>query len=434
MTDEELSSWLQQVLEEVLRTDGKVNLAKIGRMTGLSRQRLRAWQRNCYKLVNTNKGRPHKSKLDPFKEQLDELLKSGIENSVILTEKLRDLGYKGGKTLVYDYASAHRDLIPRTTTLPLDMNQSRGQRYETEAGDCYQMDWGFVEVVDDYNQHWKAACFAMVCHHCGFRYVEFFPNSRQENLFIGMIHAFMVMGIPKRVLTDNMKSVTTGRDALHHPIMNVEYDAFQKAIGFKTVLAKVAHPFTKGSVERLVGYVKHNFLVGKTFFNVTDLNLRALEWCMVANSKRTRYRDNIAVSEHRNEPLRFLTKFDKTELLAYLAPERSISFDGYVNYEGRRFGVPISYKNKKARVMRKGETLTVLNAETFEPLSTYEVTWARKDRSCKGQWAENDEEYGMQPIEQPTAPVRAVLTMCSRKPAGKYDRFRIAADKEVEER
>lgn len=47
----------------------------------------------------------------------------------------------------------------------------------------------------------------MVCHHCGQRYVEFFPNAKQENLFIGMIHSFRYMGIPKYVLTDNMKSV-----------------------------------------------------------------------------------------------------------------------------------------------------------------------------------------------------------------------------------
>ena len=55
---------------------------------------------------------------------------------------------------------------------------------------------------------WKCACFVMVCHHCGFRYIEFFPNSMQESLFIGMLHAFSVMGVPRRVLTDNMKSVT----------------------------------------------------------------------------------------------------------------------------------------------------------------------------------------------------------------------------------
>ena len=51
---------------------------------------------------------------------------------------------------------------------------------------------------------YQCACFAMICHHCGERYIEFFPNARQENLFIGMFHAFIYMGIPENVLTDNM--------------------------------------------------------------------------------------------------------------------------------------------------------------------------------------------------------------------------------------
>ena len=65
---------------------------------------------------------------------------------------------------------------------------------------------------------YNAACFAMICHHCGQRYVEFFPNAKQENLFIGMIHAFRYMGVPQYVLTDNMKSVVIRRDLDGNPI------------------------------------------------------------------------------------------------------------------------------------------------------------------------------------------------------------------------
>ena len=84
---------------------------------------------------------------------------------------------------------------------------NRGRRYSTEPGESYQMDWGFVDVEPENGDVWRAACFAMICHHCGERYVEFFPNAKQENLFIGMIHAFQRMGVPQYVLTDNMKSV-----------------------------------------------------------------------------------------------------------------------------------------------------------------------------------------------------------------------------------
>ena len=53
------------------------------------------------------------------------------------------------------------------------------------------MDWGFTTVdVKETGEAFTSACFAMICHHCGQRYVEFFPNAKQENLFIGMLRAF----------------------------------------------------------------------------------------------------------------------------------------------------------------------------------------------------------------------------------------------------
>ena len=47
----------------------------------------------------------------------------------------------------------------------------------------------------------------------------------------------------------------------------------------------------------------------------------------------------------------------------YLCPERKISFDGFVNYEGRRFGVPYSYPGATARVERSGDLLRIYSAD-----------------------------------------------------------------------
>lgn len=49
-------------------------------------------------------------------------------------------------------------------------------------------------------------------------YIESFPNARQENLFIGIIHAFHHMGVPRFVFTDNMKSVVLHRDLEGYPV------------------------------------------------------------------------------------------------------------------------------------------------------------------------------------------------------------------------
>jgi transposase len=191
----------------------RINLAELGRRTGISRAKLRRLKENGFK------NKPHGlsgrkapvTLLSGYSSMLDAMLKAGIDNSSVHFARLQAEGYTGSQSTVKRYIDAHRDLIPAKRQLVAPQG-SRGQRYTTDPGEAFQMDWGFVKVQDHAGNVLTAACFAMICHHCGERYVEFFPNAKQENLFIGMIHAFQYMGIPTHILTDNMKSVVVRRD------------------------------------------------------------------------------------------------------------------------------------------------------------------------------------------------------------------------------
>ena len=88
-----------------------------------------------------------------------------------------------------------------------------------------------------------------------------------------------------------------------------------------------------------------------------------------------RERQCIPNAEHAIEKEDLIQITDPKALLPYLAPERSISFDGFIEYEGRRFGVPYTYAGKKARVMRSGDELMIL-APDGELLQRYGVDWS----------------------------------------------------------
>lgn len=243
---------ITQALEEMKKEQGtgfsldKVNLAELERRTGVSRKRLRTLKDNDFIVKpHGNTGRKKETTvLTGYTGVIDGFLIKGIANSNRIFDALKEQGYPGSKTRVKDYINSHKDLMPAKRQIIRQGN--RGRRYTSGPGESYQMDWGFVNVEQDVDKSYRAACFAMMCHHCGRRYVEFFPNAKQENLFIGMIHAFQYLGIPKTVLTDNMKSVVTGRDSEGHPIWSPEYADFMKAVGFSTKLCKPRHPFTKG--------------------------------------------------------------------------------------------------------------------------------------------------------------------------------------------
>lgn len=215
-----------------------------------------------------------------------------------------------------------------------------------------------------------------------------------------MIHAFLFMGVPRHVLTDNMKSVVTGRDAQGHPIWQKDYEIFMGNLCFLTKLCKPRHPFTKGAVERLVRFVKENFLPGRIFNELTDLNYEAIRWCNTQNNVYHRAVDCVPNERHMSECMIHASVLENThELSYYLCPERTISFDGFVSYEGRRFGVPYWYTEKTCRVLRDGYILYIYDSRASRVLVTHNVTWSRKDSFCKDQYATT------QPEEHPTSPV-----------------------------
>ena len=198
---------IAQAIEEIKAEQGnsfslaRINLAELERRTGVSRSRLRTLQKNGFQERKGYPRKPRPTKLNGYEGLIDTLLREGVSNSTVIINRLHEVGFDGGLTIVKEYIAAHRNLLPskRQQVAP---QGNRGRRYATEPGETFQMDWGFTDVLDPFGVVSRVACFAMICHSCGECYIEFFPNARQENLFIGMIHAFQCMGVPRFVLTD----------------------------------------------------------------------------------------------------------------------------------------------------------------------------------------------------------------------------------------
>ena len=389
-----------------------INLADLERRTGITRARLRRLKANGF-IVKPH-GRTGKKAtttvLTGYTGIIDDLLGKGVTNSSVCLEHIRSHGYSGGLTAVKDYISAHPELVPAKRQL-IAPQGNRGRRYSTGPGESYQMDWGFTNVETMSGQTWRLAVFAMICHHCGQQYIEFFPNAKQENLFIGMLHGFAYMGVPQYILTDNMKSVVVCRDADGHPVWQQDYESFMKTVGFRTKLCKPRHPFTKGAVERLVRFVKENFLAGRVFGTITDLNYEAWRWCDKQNNLYHKAVDCIPHKRHTISCMKNAAVIKDTfDVRKYLCPVRCISFDGFVTYEGRRFGVPYSYVHHTCRVQREDFTLYVYDLELRKVLITHDVTWSRKDSFCKGQFAD------AQPEERPSVPVKISIAQKEEPP------------------
>ena len=390
------------------------NLSALSRETGFSRNTLRDYRDHGIK-EHGNKGKRQASTiLTPFESVIDETMKNGNHNAANIYRRLKSLGYPGGLTTVKKYVREHQHLLPQVVRQKAVTSSNRGRRYSMRPGECYQMDWGFINAVDDTGKLYRLGCFALVCANCSKRYIEFFTNARQENLFIGMIHGFRYLGgIPEKIMTDNMKSVVTDREQ-GEIRWNVKYRTFMNEFGFTTILNKPRHAFTKGKVERLVRYVKDDFILDRSFRHLGDLNNQALLWCDEANARPHAITKRIPDTIHHTEPLAPIP--EEQRCFPYLAVRRAIAFDGCISFEGFRYGTPYTYHEKYAFVMREGDQITVFGKDRTVLFHT-SLDWVTAEYFHEHQWDDHD---GLQPSEHPSQPVgnRSIHMRIGKTPSG----------------
>lgn len=92
----------------------KVNLAELGRRTGISRGKLRGLQANKFVVKPHGlSGRTSNNNVtEAFSGVLDDLLSRGISNASACYDRICEAGYSGSKSAVKNYVKNHKHLIP----------------------------------------------------------------------------------------------------------------------------------------------------------------------------------------------------------------------------------------------------------------------------------------------------------------------------------
>ena len=193
------------------------------------------------------------------------------------------------------------------------------------------------------------------------KYVEFTKRCDFYSLLRCIANALEYFdGIPQIVLTDRMKTVIDGSEA-GKPLWNKRFENFAADMGFIPKVCRPRRPQTKGKVERLVDYVKDNFLPGRQFRDVDDLNLQALAWCRKVDSKIHGTTGEIPLAALKNEPL--LSLPSKAVRDRYRWETRKVMRDGLVSFDGAKYGVPWQYSGREVRVRISGDEFEAYDGE-----------------------------------------------------------------------
>jgi hypothetical protein len=161
-----------------------------------------------------------------------------------------------------------------------------------------------------------------------------------------MVRAFEYFGgVPREVLVDNQKAAVVSHRHGGRVIFNERFLDFAGHYGFTPRACRPYRARTKGKGERMIGYIKRNFLQRyRSFDSEGHLNRLGERWLMEEADLRLHgtvkevVMDRFIQEEGHLHPLpavRYDTSYRET---------RCVSWDGYIDVRGNRYSVPDDYR------------------------------------------------------------------------------------------
>lgn len=192
-------------------------------------------------------------------------------------------------------------------------------------------------------------------------------------------HAFDYYGgVPEEVLYDQDK-VFIVNENLGDVVLTQNFQRYVESVGFKTIFCRKSDPETKGKVENVVKYVKNNFLKGREYINIKQLNYKCLKWLSrTANAKKHGCTHLIPKEEWETEK-EYLNEHKPKIVLVNPAEYRSykVRKDNTVAYKGNYYSVPTgTYQNTHSCVLLKAdiEWLYLKNPLTLDLLAKHRIS------------------------------------------------------------
>ena len=308
----------------------------ISRLTGHSRNTVRRVLSGEHTATMTVAERS--SKLEPFKAYVKERYAQYELSAVRLKLEIEPMGYGGSVDTLRRYVRSLRTESTRKEKLTV--------RFETPPGRQAQADWAYCgkHATSD-GTLVSVYFFVMVLSFSRQLFVHFTTSMRMPELIRCHQLAFEHFGgWTSTILYDNMKQVRLSAGK-----WNEQFVDFANHYGFVPKTCRPYRPRTKGKVERSVDYVKDNFLLGRSFEGMQDLNAQALHWLNATANVRL----HATTGERPCDLLakETLTPLSSAPVYNYIDPvSRTVSWESTVRIDGSRYSVPPAYAGKSVKV------------------------------------------------------------------------------------
>jgi hypothetical protein len=155
--------------------------------------------------------------------------------------------------------------------------------------------------------------------------------------------------------------------------LNRQFEDFAGFYGFKPVLCRPYRGQTKGKIERTVGYVRDNLMIGIKYNGLDDLNGQAAAWCNKVNGKEHGTTGKIPFQQLKHENLNPLVReyiIDRINL-------RRVGKDCLISYSGNQYSVPSEHAGRDVAVVALGHMLAIYHEG--KQVAIHRLSYSKKD-------------------------------------------------------
>lgn len=295
-----------------------------------------------------------KGKLDAFQDYIRKRVEEFDLSPIRIHGEIVAMGYTGGVHTVRRFI---KQIKQDSTRLRLAT-----VRFETPPGKQAQCDWGHIGKFPDASGNLvDVYVFVIVLGYSRQMYIHFTTDMKIPTLIDCHQKAFEFFeGVPQTILYDNMSQVRSGPERL-----NTKFDDFARHYGFEVSTHRPYRPRTKGKVERSVDYIKENFLNGRRFEGLADLQNQAMSW--LATVANVRIHGTTGQKPHEMWLQEKDQLIDSTKLRPYtpcVQSERKVAVDSFVSFDRSRYSVPPDFIGKTVEIQCSSGTISIRCGDT----------------------------------------------------------------------
>lgn len=241
-----------------------------------------------------------------------------------------------------------------------DESLGRSCRYPDMPGEEMQHDTS-VHMVRINGVKQKLISSGIYLRYSKMRYVRFYRRFNRFVMKCFIDEALRHWGYCARycIIDNTNLAVFTGTGS--SAIINQEMASFADNYGFIWKAHGLGHANRKAGKERNFYTVETNFLPGRTFTSLEDLNRQAIEWATVRYAKRPLSKTKLIPCELFETEKNSLIKLPEFISAPYLPHRRLVDQYGYCSFDGNYYWIPETVASHEVTVLQYASHLRIMD-------------------------------------------------------------------------